>query len=130
MTAEIFGPILPIVTVASLDEAIAFITARDKPLALYAFTASSRTKKRLLTQTSSGGVSFGTPLLQLSAPSLPFGGVGASGTGAYHGESSVRTFSHEKSVLDKPMFLDTLRVIRPPFTDFTRRLATRLIARP
>jgi len=130
MTAEIFGPILPIVTVASLDEAIAFITARDKPLALYAFTSSSRTKKRLLTQTSSGGVSFGTPLLQLSAPSLPFGGVGPSGTGAYHGESSVRTFSHEKSVLDKPMFLDTLRVIRPPFTDLTRRLATRLIARP
>ncbi|MFG6475683.1 aldehyde dehydrogenase family protein [Microbacterium sp. P06] len=129
MTEEIFGPILPIITVPSLDAAIAFITARDKPLALYALTASKRAKKRLLAETSSGGVSFGTPLLQLSAPALPFGGVGASGTGAYHGEASVRTFSHEKSVLDKPLFLDTLRVIRPPFTPLTRRLATRLIAR-
>ncbi|MEW2435146.1 aldehyde dehydrogenase family protein [Streptomyces caniferus] len=103
MQEEIFGPILPIVPVPDLDAAIAFVNGRDKPLALYAFTASEATKHRLLTETSSGALTFGMPVAHLTAPGLPFGGVGESGTGRYHGEYSFDTFSHSKAVLDKPL---------------------------
>ena len=103
MSEEIFGPILPIVEVADLDEAIAFINDRDKPLALYAFTDSAATRDRLLAETSSGGVGFGLPLAHLTVSDLPFGGVGESGTGNYHGRYSLETFSHRKAVLDMPL---------------------------
>ncbi|MFI7101326.1 aldehyde dehydrogenase family protein [Streptomyces sp. NPDC050161] len=103
MQEEIFGPILPIVSVPDLDAAIAFINARDKPLALYAFTGSDETKRRLLAETSSGALGFGLPVAHLAAPGLPFGGVGESGMGRYHGEYSLDTFSHTKAVLDKPL---------------------------
>ncbi|MET7797124.1 aldehyde dehydrogenase family protein [Streptomyces decoyicus] len=103
MREEIFGPVLPIVPVPDLDAAIAFINGRDKPLALYAFTASDATKHRLLTETSSGALTFGLPVAHLTAPGLPFGGVGESGMGNYHGEYSLDTFSHTKAVLDKPL---------------------------
>ena len=103
MRDEIFGPILPILRVADLDAAIAFITARDKPLALYAFTSSETTKQRLLLETSSGALGFGMPVVHLTASDLPFGGVGASGLGRYHGKYSIDNFSHLKAVLDKPL---------------------------
>ncbi|KOV35185.1 aldehyde dehydrogenase [Streptomyces sp. XY431] len=103
MRAEIFGPILPIVAVPDLDAAIAFINERDKPLALYAFTESERTKRRLTEETSSGALSFGLPVSHLAMPDLPFGGVGESGMGRYHGEYSIDTFSHAKAVVDKPL---------------------------
>lgn len=103
MGEEIFGPILPIVPVPDLDAAIAFINDRDKPLALYAFTESDDTKHRLLTETSSGAITFGLPVAHLTAPGLPFGGVGESGMGSYHGEYSLDTFSHTRAVLDKPL---------------------------
>lgn len=103
MKEEIFGPVLPIVSVPDLDAAIAFINERDKPLALYAFTASDDTKQRLLAETSSGALTFGIPVAHLTAPELPFGGVGESGMGRYHGEYSIDTFSHSKAVLDKPL---------------------------
>ncbi|HEY4018687.1 MAG TPA: aldehyde dehydrogenase family protein [Pseudonocardiaceae bacterium] len=101
MAAEIFGPILPIIRVPDLDAAIAFINERDKPLALYGFTASERSKQRLQEETSSGGLAFGAALVQLGVPDLPFGGVGESGMGRYHGRYSIDTFSHLKAVLDK-----------------------------
>jgi len=103
MAAEIFGPILPIISVPDVDAAIAFITARDKPLALYAFTESDGTKQRLLAETSSGALAFGIPVAHLTASELPFGGVGESGLGRYHGKYSIDTFSHLKAVLDKPI---------------------------
>ncbi|MFJ9607649.1 aldehyde dehydrogenase family protein [Kitasatospora sp. NPDC101176] len=103
MRAEIFGPILPIVAVPDLDAAIAFVNERDKPLALYAFTASERTKERLTEETSSGALTFGLPVSHLAMPELPFGGVGESGMGRYHGEYSIDTFSHAKAVVDKPL---------------------------
>lgn len=103
MGEEIFGPILPILRVASLDEALTFITGRDKPLALYAFTGSPETKRRILAETSSGAVGFGLPVAHLTAPDLPFGGVGESGMGRYHGKYSIDTFSNLKAVLDKPL---------------------------
>ncbi|WP_369185301.1 aldehyde dehydrogenase family protein [Streptomyces sp. Y1] len=103
MREEIFGPILPVVAVPDLDAAIAFINERDKPLALYAFTESERTKQRLTEETSSGALTFGLPVSHLAMPELPFGGVGESGMGRYHGEYSIDTFSHTKAVVDKPL---------------------------
>lgn len=103
MQEEIFGPILPIVTVAGLDEAIGFINDRDKPLALYVFTESEETRARIAAETSSGGLGHGLPLAHLTVSDLPFGGVGESGMGSYHGRYSIETFSHRKAVLAKPL---------------------------
>ena len=103
MQEEIFGPILAVVEVEDLDAAIAFINERDKPLALYAFTESEATKSRLVNETSSGGVAWGQPVMQLLMPGLPFGGVGESGMGRYHGRYSLETFSHLKAVADVPL---------------------------
>ncbi|MDQ1032983.1 aldehyde dehydrogenase (NAD+) [Streptomyces umbrinus] len=103
MQEEIFGPILAVVEVEDLDAAIAFINERDKPLALYAFTESEATKSRLVNETSSGGVAWGQPVMQLLMPGLPFGGVGESGMGRYHGRYSLETFSHLKGVADVPL---------------------------
>jgi aldehyde dehydrogenase (NAD+) len=103
MLEEIFGPVLPIIEVADLDEAIAFINERDKPLALYAFTDNETTRRRLATETTSGALNFGLPIAHLRVPGLPFGGVGGSGTGSYHGRHSLETFSHRKAVLDVPL---------------------------
>ncbi|MFE6337161.1 aldehyde dehydrogenase family protein [Streptomyces sp. NPDC057806] len=103
MSEEIFGPVLPIVTVPGLDEAIGFINDRDKPLALYVFTESDDTRRRIAAETSSGGLGLGLPLAHLTVSDLPFGGVGESGTGNYHGRYSLETFSHRKAVLEKPL---------------------------
>lgn len=116
MSEEIFGPLLPIIRVPDLDAAIEFITARDKPLAMYAFTSSASTKQRLTAETSSGGLTFGIPTAQLGVLELPFGGVGESGMGKYHGEYSIDTFSHTKSVLDKPLRPDLMHLVYPPYT--------------
>ncbi|MGD8196174.1 aldehyde dehydrogenase family protein [Herbiconiux sp. P18] len=130
MQQEIFGPILPVVTVSGLDDAIAFIRAGEKPLALYAFTSSKSAAKRILTETSSGAVGFGVPVAHLTVAGLPFGGVGESGMGSYHGRRSIETFSHEKAVLAKPLAPDTLKLVYPPFTarkdGFIRGLLKRL----
>ncbi|MGW2744039.1 aldehyde dehydrogenase family protein [Streptomyces sp. NPDC001450] len=103
MREEIFGPILPIVTVPGLDAAIDFINERDKPLALYVFSASEETRGRIAAETSSGGLGHGLPLAHLTVSDLPFGGVGESGMGSYHGRYSIETFSHRKAVLAKPL---------------------------
>ncbi|MFJ3670937.1 aldehyde dehydrogenase family protein [Streptomyces sp. NPDC090106] len=103
MREEIFGPILPIVTVPGLDEAIDFITDRDKPLALYVFSDDRGTRERIAAETSSGALGYGLPLAHLTVSDLPFGGVGESGMGSYHGRWSIETFSHRKAVLDKPL---------------------------
>ncbi|MFW0180727.1 aldehyde dehydrogenase family protein [Rothia sp. P5766] len=126
MTQEIFGPLLPIVTVASLDEAIDFINERDKPLALYGFV-QPQNQQRLVAETSSGGLVFGAGLVHLSPHNWQFGGVGESGMGAYHGEKSVEIFSHEKTVFIKPLTPDTLRLIYPPYTGLKGKLLGRII---
>ncbi|MDR6969996.1 aldehyde dehydrogenase family protein [Leifsonia shinshuensis] len=127
MAEEIFGPILPILPVDGLDEAIRIIRAGDKPLALYAFTSDARARRRILTETSSGAVGFGVPAAHLAVAGLPFGGVGESGAGAYHGERSLRTFSHEKAVLSKSLAPDTLALIYPPYTEGKDRFARGLL---
>ena len=117
MRDEIFGPILPLVEVADLDDALGFVTGRDKPLAAYVFSDDQAVRRRWERETSSGALNFGVPVLHLVAPELPFGGVGESGMGAYHGERSFQVFSHQKAVLSKPLSPDTLAAtIMPPFT--------------
>ncbi len=129
MQHELFGPILPVVTVSGLDEAIAVIRARPKPLALYAFTEDDQARRRILTLTSSGAVAFNAPSAHLAVPGLPFGGVGPSGMGSYHGERSLDVFSHEKAVLSKPLHPDTLAVVYPPFTRRKDGLVRRVLGR-
>jgi aldehyde dehydrogenase (NAD+) len=106
MMEEIFGPILPVLTIRSLDEAIRFINARDKPLALYVYTGSSAAAEEVIARTSAGGMTINDCMAHLGVPELPFGGVGPSGMGAYHGRASFETFSHRKSVLDKSTLMD------------------------
>ena len=124
MQEEIFGPVLPVITVADRDEAVQIITDRDKPLALYVFSTDEETQELFTTQTSSGGLVFNAVVLHLAVPTLPFGGVGASGMGAYHGESGMRTFSHEKSVLTKSGKGPggAFKLAMPPFTPLKSRL--------
>ena len=121
MTNEIFGPVLPVICVDDIDEAIDFVNGRDKPLALYIFTDDDTSAQRTIARTSSGGVSINGTLLHIGPPDLPFGGVGPSGMGAYHGEAGFETFSHLKSVFDKRTKPD-LKVLYPPYTSMKERL--------
>ncbi|AIY00620.1 aldehyde dehydrogenase [Arthrobacter sp. PAMC 25486] len=128
MEAEIFGPVLPLVTVGSAAEAIAFINERDKPLSLYVFSEDQGVRQDFTEQTSSGALNFGVPVAHLSIPGLPFGGVGESGMGSYHGQHSIDTFSHHKAVLNKPLSPDTLSLIYPPFGRVKKQLIKRFVA--
>ena len=120
MQEEIFGPILPVVMTDSLDESIAFVTARPKPLALYLFTRSSTVEHDVLGRTSSGSVCVNHLLYQCLIPELPFGGVGTAGMGAYHGRAGFETFSHAKAVLRKPTVPDP-SLAYPPYGPLTER---------
>jgi aldehyde dehydrogenase (NAD+) len=126
MQEEIFGPILPILAVDGLDDAIAVVNRGDKPLALYLFSRSAGSKRRVLAETSSGGVAINDVVLQFAAPGLPFGGVGASGMGAYHGEHGFRAFSHMKAVLRKPTAFD-VALRYPPYSAAKLRWLRRFI---
>ena len=114
MQAEIFGPLLPILTYDTLDQAIAFVNKRPKPLALYYFGQNRQKQEQILAQTQSGGVCLNDTLMQLSASALPFGGVGQSGIGRYHGKASFDCFSHPKSVLKRPFWGET-NLRYPPY---------------
>ena len=114
MQEEIFGPILPILDYANLEDAIAFINERPKPLALYLFSNNKSKQERILEATSSGGVCINDTIFQVGVIDLPFGGVGPSGMGAYHGKATFDTFSHYKSVLKKS-FRFELNVRYPPY---------------
>ncbi|XP_036918405.1 aldehyde dehydrogenase family 3 member B2-like isoform X2 [Sturnira hondurensis] len=123
MQEEIFGPILPIVNVRSLDEALDFINRREKPLALYAFSNSHQVVNQVLNQTSSGNFGGNEGFIYLTLSSWPLGGVGNSGMGRYHGKFSFDTFSHHRACLLSYSGLDKLKqVIYPPYSDCRRKL--------
>jgi len=103
MQEEIFGPILPIINVESTEDAIKIINARDKPLALYVFSERENIQEMFKKQTSSGGLVFNETIMHLSIEELPFGGVGASGMGSYHGKFGFETFTHMKPILKKDL---------------------------
>jgi aldehyde dehydrogenase (NAD+) len=126
MQEEIFGPILPVLTVAGLDAALAFVNARPRPLALYLFSRDRKSQWRAIRETSSGGVCINDVVSHLIVPELPFGGVGASGLGAYHGRHSFETFSHRKSVLLRGTWPD-LRLRYPPYDDVKLKWLRRLL---
>jgi aldehyde dehydrogenase (NAD+) len=129
MRDEIFGPILPMLTVANAHEAIEFINSRPKPLALYVYSNDRGVRRAFERRTSSGALDFNVGLAHMSVPNLPFGGVGLSGSGAYHGKRSFDVFSHEKAVFSKSLTPDTLTLIYPPYTSSKGRLARGLLRR-
>lgn len=126
MADEIFGPILPVLTVESIQEAIEFVNARPKPLALYIFSNNKGVQDRVLTRTSSGGATVNHCWMHLANPALPFGGVGESGMGAYHGKASFDVFTHRKSVLRKSTYFD-VKLTYPPFTADKKKWLRRLL---
>lgn len=124
MADEIFGPILPVLAVGDISQAIAAVNAHDKPLALYVFAEDQAVLDRVVAETSSGGVGANLTVMQLGVPDLPFGGVGPSGMGAYHGKAGFDTFTHRKSVLQRPTWVDP-SVIYPPYSGWKQRLVRR-----
>ncbi|WP_280342017.1 aldehyde dehydrogenase family protein [Nocardia neocaledoniensis] len=126
MQEEIFGPILPVLSYSSLDEAIAFVNGRPKPLAAYYFSTSKRDQRRLVDEIPSGGAVVNHLAMHFLVPQLPFGGVGASGMGAYHGRWGFETLSHRKSVLKKTFWPD-LSLMYPPYTDKALRIMRKVL---
>ena len=122
MRDEIFGPVLPVLAVRGLDEAIDFVAHRPKPLALYLFSRSGDARTRVLEETSAGGTVMNHTICHLGNPDLPFGGVGESGMGAYHGHAGFRAFSHERSVLHMGR-LHLTGLYYPPYGPRMRRVA-------
>lgn len=121
MQEEIFGPVLPILTVGSVDEAVAFVKERPKPLALYLFTSDSKTEKRVLAEVPFGGGCVNDTIIHIATENLPFGGVGNSGMGSYHGKRTFETFSHAKSVVKKYTWLD-IPMRYQPYADWKDKL--------
>jgi aldehyde dehydrogenase (NAD+) len=126
MTDEIFGPILPVVTVESLDDAIGFVNARPKPLSAYLFTKAKNVREKVVNEVSAGGMVVNHLVFHFATAKLPFGGVGPSGMGAYHGRWGFEEFSHRKSVVTKPTRPDVSSFIYPPYTEKAWKLARRL----
>ncbi len=114
MREEIFGPVLPVISYKTLDDAIAYVNARPRPLALYYFGVSRGERDRVLDRTTSGGASVNETLMHVVVENLPFGGVGASGMGAYHGEYGFQTFSHRKGVFLQSRY-NAAHLMRPPY---------------
>ncbi|WP_312358105.1 coniferyl aldehyde dehydrogenase [Stutzerimonas balearica] len=128
MQDEIFGPLLPVLPYASLDEAIAYVNARPRPLALYFFGYDRAEQQQVLERTHSGGVCLNDTLLHVAQDDLPFGGIGASGMGHYHGHEGFLTFSKAKAVFSKPRF-NAARLIYPPYGGRLQRLIRQLFVR-
>ncbi len=124
MHEEIFGPVLPVITVDSLAEAVAFVNADDKPLALYVFTEDDDEVEHVLDAATSGGACVNGTLMHVSNPYLPFGGVGESGIGAYHGKFGFDTFSHQRAVMTRTTKLDP-PMTYPPYTAKKLKLVQR-----
>ncbi len=126
MQEEIFGPLLPIIALDDIADACSFINQRPKPLALYVFTGSDSFADKVIAQTSAGSVAVNDGFMFMTNPELPFGGVGCSGMGAYHGQYGFDTFSHLKSVMKRRFILD-LPVRYPPFSSWKRGLLKKML---
>ena len=126
MQEEIFGPVLPIVRYAGIDDAIARVNRGDRPLGLYYFGPDEGERRRVLDRTISGGVTLDDVVMHVSMEELPFGGVGPSGMGAYHGADGFRTFSHAKAVF-KQAKVDVAKLagLKPPYGKATAKSVAR-----
>jgi len=121
MREEIFGPILPIISYKVLDQAISYIQNGARPLSLYWFGRDQKSAKKVLKETHSGGVTINDTVIQFAHENLPFGGIGDSGMGAYHGQYGFDTFTHYKPIFTQSRF-STIPLLNPPYTDKTRKL--------
>lgn len=126
MQEEIFGPILPILTYREVNQAVEFIRSKDKPLALYLFTQDKALKEYIIKNLSFGGAAINDTLIHQSNYNLPFGGVGASGMGQYHGKYSLETFSHPKSVIEKTDLFD-IKLRYPPYKDWALKFIKKIM---
>jgi aldehyde dehydrogenase (NAD+) len=126
MTEEIFGPVLPIITYKNLNDALKLIHSKEKPLALYLFTEEKEIERLVIEQTSFGGGCVNDTIMHVAHKYLPFGGVGYSGMGAYHGKASFDTFTHKKSIYKKSKWLD-INLRYPPFTETKVKLIRRFL---
>lgn len=126
MSEEIFGPLLPIITVDKLDESFDVINSAPKPLAAYIFTNNNKLKEQFVKTVSAGGLVINDTTIHLAVHTLPFGGVGESGVGAYHGKFSFDAFSHKKAVLYRSFFGDA-SIRYPPYTNTKTRLMKALM---
>ncbi|MEM7605535.1 MAG: aldehyde dehydrogenase family protein [Myxococcota bacterium] len=127
MGEEIFGPILPFLSVANIDDALRFVQQGDKPLALYLFSGERSVQERVLAETSSGGAAINHVMAHLAVPDLPFGGVGPSGMGAYHGRWGFETFSHRKAVLRASTVVDSAQLLYPPTNAIKDAIARKVL---
>ena len=126
MQDEIFGPVLPVKRYAGIDEAIDFVNRRDRPLGLYYFGSDKAEERRVLERTISGGVTVNDVIFHISAEELPFGGVGPSGMGAYHGFDGFKTFSHARAIYRQPKIdIAKLAGFKPPYGAATRKAIAR-----
>lgn len=126
MQEEIFGPVLPIKTYDRVEEAIAYVNTHDRPLGLYYFGEDGGEQRQILDRTISGGVTVNDVIFHVSMEELPFGGVGPSGMGAYHGADGFKTFSHAKSIYTQPKInIAKLAGLLPPYGDTTRKSIAR-----
>jgi coniferyl-aldehyde dehydrogenase len=128
MQEEIFGPLLPIIGYDSLDEAIQYINHRARPLALYVMSFDEPTQQKILQQTHSGGVCINETVFHVAADDAPFGGIGPSGMGHYHGKEGFLTFSHAKTVLSRGRF-NTGKFVHPPYGTVIQRILMKLFLR-
>lgn len=128
MQDEIFGPLLPIVPYDTLEQAFAYINQRPRPLALYYFGYNKAEQQRVLEQTHSGGVCLNDTMLHVAQDDMPFGGVGPSGMGHYHGHEGFKTFSHAKGTFIKQRF-NAARMSYPPYGKAIQKLVYKLFIR-
>ncbi len=126
MEDEIFGPILPVISFSNLDEVIKEVKSRTKPLSCYIYSNNRKVINKLLREISFGGGAINDSVMHLSNSNLPFGGVGFSGIGNYHGEAGFNTFSHHKSILDKPFWYES-SLKYPPYSDFKMKIMRYLV---
>ena len=121
MADEIFGPILPVIPYRDINDAVEYIDRNPRPLATYIFTRDRKLKRELLARLRFGGGCINDTIIHIATERMPFGGVGESGMGHYHGRYGFETFSHLKSMVDKPTWLD-LPMRYQPFTALKDRL--------
>lgn len=123
---EIFGPVLPVLSYRDIDEVIDYVNERPRPLSLYYFGSDASERDRVLSRTTSGGVTVNDVIMHVTQEDLPFGGVGPSGMGAYHGHDGFKTFSHAKAILTQAK-IDIGKLLRPPYGDGLRKLVRKQI---
>jgi coniferyl-aldehyde dehydrogenase len=122
MQEEIFGPVLPVMTYRTLDEAIAYVNGKDRPLGLYYFGTDAAEETKVLSSTTAGGVTVNDVIFHIAQEELPFGGVGPSGMGSYHGHDGFKEFSHKKAVYSQiKADLGPLQAVRPPYGPAIRK---------